>query len=195
MLLLDDLTSSGRDVSLPRLPSVGVAEVAQRLAELPSFETRFGILGGVCAQFRLAIMGDSLAVHAMVKDARLYHGTSPFNGSCIEVFAAAADGGDTCAQVTIQPALPGAPLRTGLYRQGGFSLVDFPAESFRTETGYVLSAVIPLEVLGVGPAPAFRLEVAITAARGPGAQAERSAWMQAGEAYRTGAGMARISVT
>ena len=188
------LGSGGQDVAVPRLPYVDISEVAQRLAELPIFATRFGPAGAVCAHLRLAVMGESVALHVSVKDARMHHGTPPWNGSCIEIFTAGVDGGETCAQITIQPEIPGTPLRTGLQRNGGFSQVYFPTENARTATGYVLSALIPLELLGVGSGVAFRMEVAITAARGPGAQAERSAWMHAGEAFRSGAGMARITV-
>ena len=86
-------------------------------------------------------------------------------------------------------------MKTSAVVAGGeFALVDFPAKTSVTANGYELSALLPLSLLGVGSASAFCLEVSVTAARGPGAQAERSAWIHAKEAYRNGKGMARITI-
>lgn len=187
------LPGPARDVTLPRVASVGLDGLAQQLVEQPANEVRFGPFGGVGSRLRLAIIDDALALVAEVGDARMHHGARPWLGSCIEVFAAASDGGTTTGHVAIQPELSGLPARLTVVRAGEPLPVEFPVRTTRTTDGYTLAALIPLSVLGV-TASAFRLEVAITAARGPGAQAERSAWVHASEPYRSGASMARVTV-
>ncbi len=189
------LNAAGPAISLPRVAEAQLAEVAQRLADQPIYDTHFGPLGGVCAHLRLAISGEFLAVHALVADARLHHGNAPWLGSCMEVYAAADGGGVTTGQVAIQPELPGQPVKISAVVAGGeFAPADFPVQTSVTADGYELSALLPLSLLGVGSAAVFCLEVSVTAARGPGAQAERSAWIHAKEAYHNGKGMARITV-
>lgn len=187
---------AGRSETLPRLAACAdPAEVATRLADQPWHETRFGALGAVCAKLQLALAGDALVLHAIVPDARLHHGAQPWSGSCLELYVATADAGVACGQVAIQPELLGVPARTWNVF-GGLRPEPIAVRTTRTDTGYELQAVIPLTQLGLAAdVTAFRLEIAVTAARATGAQAERSAWMNAAEAWIHGKGLARIAVS
>ncbi len=188
------LAGGGRDITLPLLPHVDGVEPAPQLADQPVHDVRFGPLGGICAKLRMAVIGDCLALYVEVRDARIHHGSVPWAGSCIEVFTAGEAGGDTVGQIAMQPELPGVAARVSVLRGGGLPPDSFPFQTLRTADGYTVIALLPLVTLGVGSASAFRLEVAVTAARGPGAQAERAAWVHAHEAYRIGEGMARVTV-
>jgi len=189
------LAVAGRKVTLPRVTTCSnPAEVAALLAHQPWEETRFGTLGGVCAQLRFAVTNDALVVHAVVPDARIHHGAQPWTGSCLEIYTAPAAGGKTCGQVAIQPELPGVPARTWMVVDG-LRPVPFATQTTRTATGYELLAIVPLTLLGLTSGQAeFRLEIAVSAARGQGAQAERSAWINASEAWVHGEAMAHIAV-
>ena len=186
---------AGKKVSLPRVAHTSdLAAVATLLELQPWEETRFGILGGVCAKLRFAVTPDAFVVHAVVPDARIHHGAQPWTGSCIEIFVAPLEGGQTCGQVAIQPELHSVPAQTWAVT-GGIHLEPFATRTTRTATGYELQAIVPLALLGItGSHAGFRLEIAVTSARSQGAQAERSAWMNAPEAFLKSEAMALIEV-
>ena len=81
---------AGRKVTLPQLGArSAVDQVPALLASRPWEETRFGILGSVCAQLRFALVGQHLALHVIVPDVRMDHGVQPSTGSYIEVYTRA----------------------------------------------------------------------------------------------------------
>lgn len=189
------LAVAGRNVTLPRLANISdPAGVVAMLDQQPWEETRFGALGGVCAKFRFAVTEEAFVLQAVVSDARIHHGSQPWTGSCLEIYTAPAEGGKTCGQVAIQPELLGVPAKTWAV-VGGLRQESFATRTTRTATGYELETIVPLALLGLnGNQTGFRLEIAVSAARGQGAQVERSAWMNASEAWIHGEAMAQVTV-
>ena len=73
---------------------------------------------------------------------------------------------------------------------------EVPVWDRRTPAGYELATMIRLSRFGLAPDfTCFRMEIAITAARAKGAQAERSARLNAAEAWIHGEAMAAIEIS
>lgn len=127
---------------------------------------------------RLALAGDSLALHARVIDTSLLRrDESPWEGSCIEVFGAMESSGKPhIGQVYLLPAASGKPDAAALEKSGKRE----PTGQIRVLTralndGYELSALIPFADLSLAPgSEKFLLEVIFNSAATPGAGAKRS---------------------
>ena len=189
------VAAAGGKMSLPRLAHcTDPVAVPILLEHQPWAETRFGVLGGVCTKFKFAVTPEAFVLHAVVADARIHHGAQPWLGSCIEIFVAPFEGGKTYCHVVIQPELLGVPAHTWVVA-GDLRSEPFATRTTRTATGYELQAIVPIELFGLTDGQGkFRLEIAVSAASGQGAQAARSAWVNAPAAFMRGDGMAQITV-
>lgn len=114
------------------------------------------------AHARFAVVGDSLAFVASVQDAKIVTTEALWDGSCIELFGAAAHG-QTTGQVFLIPGTEGKPA-AGHFQDGPDSR---PAPQIRVTSravagGYELAALIPLKLLAIPDSSRFVLEAAVT---------------------------------
>jgi len=114
------------------------------------------------ASLRMAVAGKDLALAVQVRDDEVTHETTPWRGSCFEVFggmpAVAGIG-----QVFLAPAAGNEPARG--YRADGSK--QSPASEIRiwsmpSENGYELRALVPLALLKIDPAKEFLLEFQVS---------------------------------
>jgi hypothetical protein len=191
-----DLLAQSQTGTLNRLPSdTTLAGLADALINEPLQTIRYGRRGAAFAKVWLAIVGDALALHTEVTDARPHHDLhQPWVGSCLEVFGAPANKPKTTGQVFFQPALKGTEPRVSvrglLVEETTIGLTSTP-----TDYGYTLTTLLPLAGLGIAPnATEFQLEIAITAARAQGTRPERGAWVHAFTPHMESDGMSQVKV-
>lgn len=116
------------------------------------------------AEVRWGVQGHDLIIQASVRDAAMRLTEKHWDGSCLEIFAALADGA-RIGQLIMTPATATEPA--GVWRAMPNRLVMAPEVSYKTYTiegGYVASGRIPLPwLLGTISLPeTFLLEMAVT---------------------------------
>ncbi|MDA1137612.1 MAG: PQQ-binding-like beta-propeller repeat protein [Planctomycetota bacterium] len=121
------------------------------------------------AAIRFGIAGTDLAVHAEVADRKITQHETVWKGSCIEIFGS-VPGTKTIGQVFLVPAVGELPEKAFLASNGK----QVPTSEIRLTTqqspdGYVMNALIPLELLSLDSAKnPVSLEVQVTAAAASG---------------------------
>lgn len=146
---------------------------APRLADISSIMAIEGALsalkpllvnwaGQAAAELRFGLAGDRLALLAHVNDTRMEQMLPPWDGSCIEVFGSRA-GLERVGQVILQPETGEQPA-AGWQQLGGFHPEPrISLQSRRVDGGYVLSALIPADLIQIDPAAdEFLIEFNIT---------------------------------
>jgi len=148
---------------LPRIETLQAIPAALAECEVHALRTGDTPL----AHVRLGLAGDHLAIRAEVADSQIARPEVVWQGSCVEVFGAAADSAPP-GQVILAPAsgdTPAAALRV----QGAAPEpdADVQVSTEPTPQGYALSALIPLAHLHVPvdakPGDSLLLEVQVTA--------------------------------
>ncbi|HEY3377446.1 MAG TPA: alpha-L-fucosidase, partial [Armatimonadota bacterium] len=163
-----------REISLPRLPALPLAEVAGTLAHLPARPITFK--GETVATLRVAVAGDTLALSAEVTDHCVARGVHPWEASCVEVFGTGPDEVTIprdIGQVFLLPATANdaagalTQYQGELEKSAGTQLPEarIQVQSSAHEAGYRLQALIPLDLLHIPAGGPFRLEVSLTTAR------------------------------
>lgn len=137
------------------------------LAETTLHEVKDG--GKVMASVRFAIAGDQMVVHASVVEPQVVHHDTVWKGSDIEIFGAMPDKFEI-GQIFLVPA--DGKKNAGAYvpdKTTPISTEEIQTESKPTETGYEISAIIPLKLLKI-PADAkqFLIEFQVSQQRPKG---------------------------
>jgi hypothetical protein len=125
-------------------------DVAKALEDVTAYSLisrRAGALG----KARIAIAGDFMLLAAEMADSRVTRGSTPWLGSCVEVFAA-TEGVPEISRIVLLP-------RVGAEAPAAFVVTDGAAAplaggevfSRPRENGYELAAIIPLASLAVDP--------------------------------------------
>jgi len=119
------------------------------------------------ADIKLALAGNDLAIVARVHDRCIAPNETPWQGSCVEVFAAMParknPGGAGIGQVFLVPGVRRRAAQ-GLYRRGEpVAAPDVRIETSPANDGYFLRALVPLKYLLVNTSKGrFLLEIKIT---------------------------------
>ena len=148
------------------MPAVGpeLPEDALTVALAAQAACLFKANGRLLAEVRWAVHGTDLTLRANVRDAAMRLTKLHWDGSCLEVFVAAADG-TPIGQLVLTPATSTVPAE--VWRVTANGLVPAPHVSYGTSTvdgGYTAAARIPLFwLLGVNALPeTFMIELAVT---------------------------------
>ncbi|MDA3959471.1 MAG: right-handed parallel beta-helix repeat-containing protein [Planctomycetota bacterium] len=194
------LAVAGRTVDVPAVTAGALEDLAAALEPLPMTPLRYGPRGVTGGRLRLGHDGTSLALRLQVRDLRIHHTDLPTTGSRVECYLATADATANAAADAAADAeacqhhllwlapLPGVPAR--LLINGDES--DSTAVAWRverSEDGYQLEALIKLPALGLR-GKRLRAELALGAAKGAGAQAERAAWQHSSDPLHDAASLA-----
>lgn len=115
----------------------------------------------VLAEVRIGLTEGALAVHATINDPTPVRTEQFWRGSCFEVFAAKLDDGEV-GQVVLLPPVGSATAHALVYRHGSpqrNSQMQWRTAS--TADGYCISALIPLDELGIETvSDSFLIEIA-----------------------------------
>jgi hypothetical protein len=155
--------------SMPRLPAIAQPEqVAAALRQLKPLDLPWA--SHTAARFRCALAGDHLAVLAEVNDVRLEQARPPWEGSCIEVFGSRPDISEN-GQIVLAPQTPAQEAQGWVFKGGCCPEPRVRLHTQKTEVGYLLSVLIPAELLKIDPAGKqllleFSLTTAMAAAQG-----------------------------
>lgn len=140
--------------------------IAQALAEEKAYT--FTGNGKSQGEIRLAIVGDKLALSAMLSDPEVKRAEPVWKGSCMEVFGAAPET-NKITQLFLAPQVGDTPA-SGFIKGEGRAIngaAEILVFSQPAPGGYQLQALIPLKLLGVDPArPPMLLEFQIDASGG-----------------------------
>jgi hypothetical protein len=154
---------------MPRLPAIAQPEqVAAALRQLKPLDLPWA--SHTAARFRCALAGDHLAVLAEVNDVRLEQARPPWEGSCIEVFGSRPDISEN-GQIVLAPQTPAQEAQGWVFKGGCCPEPRVRLHTQKTEVGYLLSVLIPAELLKIDPAGKqllleFSLTTAMAAAQG-----------------------------
>ena len=159
---LGDLEPPGqKPIPLTQLPKdTEVQDLPKLLAETQHFgaKNKTQVIGNV----RFGISGDRLAVLANVTDRQLVRGSRLWDGSSVEVFASLPDSLEI-VQLILNPATDDHPAVAHQLKNGNpLSLSNIELHSTKAKSGYQLSALIPLKVLGADSTQTLRLESQIS---------------------------------
>ncbi|MCX5662743.1 MAG: hypothetical protein NTW19_23935, partial [Planctomycetota bacterium] len=151
------------------------------------------------AWLQLGVGAKDLAVSVRVNDSKAAQAAAPWEGSCVEVFAAGSQGGPI-SQFFLLPRTADASERA--LRAEGMVQVPEPrvrvhsAPTAATSTspqGYELSALIPLDLLaGIDPAAPFLVDIAVSAVAGPAGKYVREILDGNPRAYCDASGYVRV---
>ena len=134
---------------IPRIDALAAPEqVAAAVGNLPPLELKWA--HHVAARFRCALAGDDLALLAEVEDVRFQQARPPWEGSCIEVFGSRPDAKEN-GQVILAPQTPSQAVQAWVFRGGCCPEDRVRLHTVATEGGYVLSALIPEDLLKFAP--------------------------------------------
>jgi hypothetical protein len=149
--------------SMPRIPAIAQTEqVAAALGQLKPLELPWA--SHTAARFRCALAGDHLAVLAEVNDVRLEQGRPPWEGSCIEVFGS-RPGISENGQIVLAPQTAAQEAEGWVFKGGCNPEPRVRLHTQKTEAGYLLSVLIPAELLKIDPAgKQLLLELSLTTA-------------------------------
>lgn len=160
---------------------------------------RIEYLGRPVAEFRMAVVGNDLALQADVVDCRVKRTEPPWSGSCVEFFAAPETAGSAAAltQMFLVPAADRRSLTASFVRGG--EIVPAPvvaAGCEPTPAGYRCEVLIPLALLRINArAPRFLVELVASVALSPAcAEHGRLALFNAGSAFRGTHGYGEVRV-
>ena len=132
-------------------PVTDADDVDAALADAQTFTARRST---ELANFRFALAGDKLLLSANVSDKDPKQAARPREGSCVEIFSAIPEerfeGRPEIGHMVIQPAIDGKPA-TVFEEQGGklVPLEGVDVSSSVSESGYVINAVVPLDMFHV----------------------------------------------
>ena len=119
----------------------------------------------LAAEIRWAVQGSDLVVQATVRDAVMSLGERPWEGSCMELFVAAADG-EPIGQLILTPATITAGAMVWKAMPGGLqAMSEVPYVTSCVEGGYSATARIALPDLLLLPVvpETFLIEMVVTA--------------------------------
>ena len=149
--------------SMPRLPAIAQPEqVAAALGQLKPLELPWA--SHTAARFRCALAGDYLAMLAEVNDVRLEQARPPWEGSCIEVFGS-RPGVNENGQIVLAPQTATQEAQGWVFKGGCCPEPRVRLHTRKTEGGYLLSVLIPTDLLKIDPAgKQLLLELSLTTA-------------------------------
>ena len=151
---------------LPSLDAVAsLNALPQLLAEQPAFEIQKDDRS--VASLRVAIAGDDLALVAQVRDSQVEHNSTPWKGSCVEVFGSMPDV-EGIGQVFLAPEA--SERASAGYKAAGAQQVasaEIRTSSATTDDGYEIRALIPVSLLKIDHSQdEFLLEFQISTSAG-----------------------------
>ncbi len=163
-----------REVNLPlpwhtttSLPAYSAGLTEEKLMSVLALQPpcRLMTKHSLLAEVRWTVHGQDLIIQASVRDAVMRLTEKHWDGSCLEIFAALADG-ERIGQLIMTPATATEPA--GVWRAMPNGLVPAPEVSYKTSTiegGYVAMGSIPLHWLleTISLPETFLLEMAVTA--------------------------------
>jgi hypothetical protein len=140
------------DRPLPVLPAPGRLDlVPGALAGEPELAVAFD--GKTAARFRAALVSGALALHAVVTGDSGQPADPPWQGSCLEVFAARSDT-NAIGHVFLTPSSADRPAAALIPEEGGTAVATgVQVQSAGTPDGYSLTALIPLRLLELPDEP------------------------------------------
>ena len=149
--------------SMPRVPAIAQPEqVAAALGQFKPLELPWA--SHTAARFRCALAGDHLAVLAEGNDVRLEQARPPWEGSCIEVFGS-RPGVSENGQIVLAPQTPSQEAQGWVFKGACCPEPLVRLHTRKTEGGYVLSVLIPADLLKIDPAgKQLLLEISLTTA-------------------------------